>query len=257
MSNRSYCGPNKFPQNYRSNASNNEYDRYKLPAINNGPVAISNMNSAIGKPPLARPCIPQANENYPNLNNGDANNGNTNNPSPPVDCVPSGPAMHNARTPSYNNSKVNCPPRGVASSQTFTSPPSTSGMGNDIQQEPTNRGWSSHQFTGFDKTNTDVNKNLLTNQSNNYPQRPMTSVPGGFNSSRSNMNICNGQKNVVRDRNLANEILQKAGIASNLTSNDCLEVITDTPVMMNDNVNCDPNPLCLKKPANCQVIFSC
>jgi hypothetical protein len=34
-------------------------------------------------------------------------------------------------------------------------------------------------------------------------------------------------------------------------------VITDTPVMMNDNVNCDPNPLCLRKPANCQVRFYC
>jgi hypothetical protein len=122
-----------------------------------------------------------------------------------------------------------------------------------MQQVPANRGWYSNQYIGADKknkTNTDGNKNM------NCPQRSMTSGPGDFNCSQANMNLSNGQKTVLRDRHLANEILQKAGISSNLTPNDCLEVITDVPVTMNDDVNCDPNPLCMKKPADCQVILN-
>jgi hypothetical protein len=257
MSNRSYCGPNKFSQNYRLNNSTNQHDGYKLPAINNETATVPNMNLSS----MTNPCINQANNNYStqfsNLINTDYNTVNTNNPSLPANCAPFGPGVSNARTLSYNNFKINCPPRGVASSQAFTSSPITSGMYNAMQQVPANRSWSSNQFIGFDKTNTtntDLNKNPLINPNNNSPfQRPMTSGPSRFNCSSSNMNIANGQKTVVRDRHLANEILQKAGIPSNSTRNDCFEVITDAPVTINDNVNCDPNPLCMKKAAESQV----
>jgi hypothetical protein len=253
MSNRSYCGPNKFPQNYRSINPTNEHDRYKLPAINNETATVPNMNSSS----MTRSCISQPNNNYSTEFSNLNNTANTNNLSLPANVAPDGPALYNARAPSNNNYKINCPPRGIASSQAFTSTPVKSRMYNTMQQAPANRSWSSNQFIGFDKTNTtntDVNKNPLINQNDSSPpRRPMTSGPGGFNYSSSNMNIANGQKTVVRDRLLANEILQKAGITSNLTPNDCLEVITDTPVTMNDNVNCDPNPLCMKKPAESQV----
>jgi len=253
MSNRSYCGPNKFPQSYRSSNPTNEQDRYKLPAINNGTATVPNMNS----PSMTRPCISQVNNNYPTQFSNLNITANTNNPSLPANVASDGSAVYNARTPSNNNYKINCPPRGIASSQAFTSTPVKSGMPNSMQQAPANRSWSSNQFIGFDKTNTintDVNKNPLINQNNSSPpRRPMTSGPTGFNYSSSNLNIANGQKTVVRNRLLANEILQKAGITSNLTPNDCLEVITDTPITINDNVNCDPNPLCMKKPAESQV----
>lgn len=239
MSNRNYCGPNRFPQNHRANNNPTiEQDRYRLPAINNGTT-------------MTRPCIPQGNNNFStqlsNANNTNYNMSNTNNPSLPTNS-----------TSSNNNHKINCPPHGVAPSQTFSSTPITSGMYNTMQQVPADRSRSSNRFTGFDKTNTtntDVNKNPIINQNDNSSrQRPITSGPDGFNYSSSNMNTSNGQKTVVRDRHLANEILQKAGITSNLTSNDCLEVITDVPITINDNVNCDPNPLCMKKPAESQVI---
>jgi hypothetical protein len=248
MSNRRYFEPNKLSQNSRSNNSTDEHDRYKLPAINNGIATAPNMNSS----PITHPGMPQTNNNYTtqfsNLNNTNHSTRNTNNPS---NCAPFGSTVYNARTSSYNNYKANCPPRGIASSQTFSAPPAASGIYNSMQQAPANSSWSSNQFVGFDKTNatnTDMNKNLSS------PPRPMTSGPGGFNASSSN--VPNGQKTVVRDRHLANEILQKAGISSNLTENDCLEVITDTPLTMNDNVNCDPNPLCMKKPADSQVNFN-
>ncbi|CAF3992369.1 unnamed protein product [Rotaria sordida] len=262
MSNRSFCGSNKFLQNYRPRNSTYDYDRCKLPAINNGITTMSNMNSSICKSPLIRSCVPQINENcstqYSNLYKNNCNTGITNNLSTQINCTPSGPAIYNARTPSYNNCKINCPSRGSASLQTFSSPLSTSTMYNDIQQAPVNRCWSSNQFIGCDKTNitnTDLNKNSIIDQSNNCPQRSMISGSNGFNCSQSNLNICTGQKTIVRDRHLANEILQKAGISSNITSNDCLEVITDTPVTINDNVNCDPDPLCMKKPADCQECY--
>jgi len=248
MSNRSYCASNKFSQNYRSGHSINEHNRCKLPAINNGATTIGNMNQLSSKSSLPHPCTPQVNENYSNFKASDCNTGNTNNPSSQVNGAPLGPAVYNARTPSYNNCKTNCSPQGVASSPC-----------NDMQQVPANRGWYSNQYIGADKknkTNPDGNKNVLINQNMNSPQRSMTSGPGDFNCSPANMNISNGQKTVLRDRHLANEILQKAGISSNLTPNDCLEVITDVPVTMNDNVNCDPNPLCMKKPADCQVILN-
>ncbi len=235
MSNRSYCRSNRFSQN--------EHDRYKLPAINNGTAIVPNMNSSS----MARPCLSQTNNNYStefsNLNNTRHNTANTNN----------GHAIYNTSTPNY---KTNFPPHGVASSQTFSLSPPTSGMYNSTQPAPPNRSWSSNQFVASDKTNTidaGLNKNSLINQNETFPSRPMTSGPSGFNRPSSNRNMMSGQKTVLRDRHLANEILQKAGIPSNSTPNDCLEVITDAPVTMNDNVNCDPNPLCMKKPVDSQV----
>lgn len=198
-----------------------ELDRYKLPAINNG-------------------SMPQVPNNYStpvsNLNKTDYNTPKTNN---------------------LSNSTPYASARGVASSQTFSSLPLTSGMYNSTQPVPANRTWSSNRCVGGgDKTNisnADVNKTVLINHNNNSPPRPMTSTPGSINRSASNRNIQCGQKTVLYDRQLANEILQKAGIPSSSTRNDCLEVITDVPVTMNDNVNCDPNPLCMKKPADNQV----
>jgi hypothetical protein len=224
-------------QNYRSNYnSTNQHDRYKLPAINNGTAVVPNMNSSS----MARPCPSQPNNIYSsefsNLNHTHYNTANTSN----------GPAMYNTSTPLHNNYTTNFPPRDVASSQTFSLSAPTSGMYNSVQPVPANRTWSSNQFVPHDKTNTtdvDLNKN------ENPPKRPMTSGP-------SNRNMLNGQKTVLRDRNLANEILQKAGIPSNSTPNDCLEVIADAPVTMDDDVNCDPNPLCMKKPVESPVNFN-
>jgi hypothetical protein len=254
MSNRSYCGSNKFSQNYRLNNSTNEQNLYKLPTIDNGKRNISDMNPTLCKQPFTRPDLPQKNEDYTNqytnFNNG---NYNTANPPPTVNCTPSGPAAYNASTPSYNNCKTNCPSQGVTSSSPM------SNRCNGMRQTSAYRDSSSNQFNHFSNTstiNTSMNKNLLTDQGNNCPQRPMTSGPGSFNRSSSNMNVSSGQKSVVRDRQLANEILQKSGIPSNLTPNYCLEMITDVPVTINENINCDPNPLCMKKPANCQVIHS-
>lgn len=262
MSNRIYSGTNKFEQNYRTNNSTIEQDRYKLPAINNGTTtaAMPNMNSSS----MTRSGIPPTNDNYStpltNLNTTDYNPSNTNNLAAPTSSTPYRSGEYNTRTTSNHNYKLNDPPRGVVSSQTFSSTPKTSGVNNTTQQVPANRSWSSNKLNGFDKTNTtntDMNKNSLINQNNSSShRRPLTSGPDGFNYSSLNMNTSNGQKNIVRDRHLANEILQKAGITSNLTPNDCLEVITDTPVTKIDNVNCDPNPLCLKKPAESQVNYS-
>ncbi|CAF3337246.1 unnamed protein product [Rotaria sp. Silwood1] len=262
MSYRSFCGPNKFSQNYRPRNSTYDHDRCKLPAINNGIGTMSNMNPSICKPSIIRSCAPQTNDNcpihYSNAYNNDCNTGITNNLSTQVNCASSGPAIYHARTPSYNNCKTSCPSSGNTSLQIFSSPPPTSSMCNDVQQIPTNRCWSSNQVIGCDKTNltnTNLNKNPIINKNNNCPQRPMISSSAGFNCSPSNLNICAGPKTIVRDRHLANEILQKAGISSNITPNDCLEVITDTPVTINDNVNCDPDPLCMKKPADCQECY--
>ncbi|UJR25212.1 hypothetical protein I4U23_006564 [Adineta vaga] len=146
-----------------------------------------------------------------------------------VNCEPSGTAVYNARTSSYINSKLNCPSRDVS--------PTNSRMCNDTQQVSMNKDWSSKQYNSIGKMSTinpDIKNNLSMNQ---------------------NLNCSPRQKTVVRDRHLANEILQKAGISSTLTPNDCLEVITDTPVTMNDPVNCDPNPLCMKKSADCQECY--
>ncbi|CAF2748853.1 unnamed protein product [Rotaria sp. Silwood2] len=262
MSNRSFCGSNKFSQNYRPRNSTYDHDRCKLPAINNGTVTMSNMNPSIYKPPLIRPCEFRTNENcptqYSNLYNNDCKTGITNNLSTQLECASSGRAISHARTPSYNNCKINCLSRDSASLQRFSSSPSTSAMCNDMQQVPTNKCWSSNQFIGCDKTNitnTDLNKNLIINQNNNLSQRSMMLASGDINCSSSNLNKCIGQKTIVRDRHLANEILQKAGISSNITPNDCLEVITDIPVTINDNVNCDPDPLCMKKPTDCQECY--
>lgn len=233
MSNRNFGASGRVSQNHRSNNNNNnsttELDRHKLPAINNG-------------------YISQVANNYSthvsNLNKTDNNTPKTN-------------TMSNSTPYASANNKTNCLPHGVTSSQTFSSLPLTSGMYNSMQTAPANRSWSSNRFVGLEKTNgsdVDVEKTVLINQNNNSPARPMTSVPGSFNRpSSNNRNMQHGQKTVLYDRQLANEILQKAGIPSSSTRNDCLEVITDAPVTMNDNVNCDPNPLCMKKPSDCQV----
>ncbi|CAF1048090.1 unnamed protein product [Adineta steineri] len=239
MLNRSYCSPNKLSQNYQSNDSANEYNRCKLPAINNGTIPIANMNSTFTKSPLTDQYATPMKENNSTFNNSNCNTENINNRSSQVFYTPSGPAVSNACTPSYNNAKINCSPRSIAPSQTFSSSRLPSKMCNNKQQIPMNRAWNSNKMN---TTTIDTNKNCF--------QRPMTSGPNGLNCSSSN-----GQKTIVRDRNLATEILQKAGITSNSTPNDCLEVITDTPVTMNDNVNCDPNPLCMKKTADCQECY--
>ncbi|CAF1316214.1 unnamed protein product [Adineta steineri] len=249
MLNRSYCSPNKLSQNYQSNDSANEYNRCKLPAINNGTTPVTNMNSTFTKSPFTKsPLTDQyatpMKENNSTFNNSNCNTENTNNRSSQAFYTPSGPAVSNACTPSYNNGKINCSPRGIAPSQTFSSSRLPSKMCNNKQQISMNRAWNSNKMN---TTNIDTNKNCF--------QRPMTSGPNGLNCSSSNMNTSNGQKTIVRDRNLATEILQKAGITSNSTPNDCLEVITDAPVTMNDNVNCDPNPLCMKKTADCQECY--
>lgn len=96
----------------------------------------------------------------------------------------------------------------------------------------------------------------MLNKNNGCTQRLMTPGSDNLNRIPSNMNKCSGQATVIHDRQLANEILQKAGISSNISPNDCLEVITDTPVTINDHVNCDPDPLCMKKPSECQVILN-
>ena len=253
MSNRNYCTPEKFRQNHQFNNSTTELDRYKLPAINNGTAIISPTNDTS----MTRPCVSQTPNNYStpiaNLRKIDCSTTKMNNLS---NSTPYGSANYNPSIPSYNNHKTNCSPRGIASSQTFSSLPLSSGIHNSMQSTSANRTWSSNRFVGLDKTNmtdTGANKNPLINQNNNSPPRPMTSGPGSLNRPPSNRTTQCGQKTIVLDRQLANEILQKAGLPPSSTRNDCFEVITDAPVTVNDNVNCDPNPLCMKKPADCQV----
>jgi len=169
--------------------------------------------------------------------------------------------LQNYRSNTFNNENERYKLPAIHNTSTVVSNPNTTlpvpaGLQNSMQQVPISKTWSSNRISHFDKTNS--NKNLLGNQTNDQlPARPMTSGPRAFDYSSSNINVINGQKTVVRDQHLANEILQKAGISPNITGKDCLEVITDVPVTTNENVNRDPNPLCMKKPADKQVNISC
>lgn len=253
MSNQSYCTPEKSRHNHQVNNSTTELDRYKLPSINNGTAILSPMNGTS----VASPCAFQTPNNYStpvsNLRKIDCNTGKMNTS---LNNTLYESANCNPCSPSYNKHKTNCTPRGVVSSQTFSSLPLTSGIHNSMQSTSANRSLSSNRFVGVDKmnnANAGANKNVLINQNNNSPPRPMTSGPGRLNRPPSNRAMQCGQKTILHDRQLANEILQKAGLPQSCTRNDCLEVITDAPVTVNDNVNCDPNPLCMKKPSDCQV----
>lgn len=223
MSNRNPCGSMKFSPN-----SNNDPTRWKLPAIHSTPT---------GTIPKKNDCSTR----YSNLNKSQANSAY---PVTSTKCAQPGQAMYNAMTPSHNNCNTDCPTSGIPSTQTYSSSSTGTGSSHCYGQTPANHGWSSNQFVGFGKSS-----NINTNANRNCPP-----TPNGFQySTTSKMNLSNGQKTVVRDRQLANEILQKAGIASKLPPSDCLEVITDSPVNVNDMVNCDPNPVCMRKPADCQV----
>ncbi|CAF3424117.1 unnamed protein product [Rotaria socialis] len=243
MSNRSFCGSNKVSQNYQPTNSTYDHNFCKLPVINNGASEMMhNTNLSVCKPSLSRGCTPQTNENYLNqcshTYNRDVNIGVANNLSKQIDFTSTGSAIYNARTPSYNSCKINCSPSGDTSFQKFSSSP---------PKLDCNK-------TKLSTTNLKKNQ-LIRNSNNSYAQRLMTPNLSSFNCSTSNMNTSTGQTTSIRDRQLANEILQKAGIQSNMTSNDCLEVITDGPVTTDDNVNCDPNPLCMKKLSDTQECY--
>lgn len=223
MSNRnSLCDPKKFstPIN-RSQTSMNDPNRYRLPAIQQ----TATQSFLTPKKELS-PIQPTSNLKLMN-------------------CDPTGPAARNASTPSYQNCKTNSNPCG----------PTIPGLYNHLQQTPANRGWSSNEFVGFGKRNMLKSNAKINDNSNCSPGSTMPNG-NGFRSSTSKMNVSsNGQKLVCRDRQLANEILQKAGISSNLPATDALEVISDEPVGKIDMVNCDPNPVCMRKPAEHPVIF--
>ncbi|CAF1457366.1 unnamed protein product [Adineta ricciae] len=227
MSNRNFCAP------FRSNNPMENPNRCKLPAINNGLTTLTNANSYVPR---------KNNDNYPNRPNSSLR-------------IDYGSALCNTRTSAYENSKIVCPTRDITPSQRFSSPPLNPRACSDVRQIPLGKDCSAKQFNDSTKMigiRQDIDKTMQMNRSS----RPMTSGSNNLNySSETNGNVSNRQKMVVRDRQLANEILQKAGIASTLTSNDCLEVITDSPVTMNEPVNCDPNPLCMKKPADCQECY--
>ena len=263
MSNRSFCGPKKFLENYRSSNSTNEHERCKLPAIYNGITTMPNMNSSSCNPSLTPTYLSQPKGNhstrYSHLKKTGCNTRNTNNLSTQVNCAMSRPSISNICTSSYDNCQMNCPPRHDTKPERFSSSsPSISTMCNDKQTTSTSRVRSSNQYIGFDKAKTttiDVNKTPILQENNNCSQQLKTLERGNYNCFTKNMNTPSEHKTVIRDRHLASEILQKAGISSILTQNDCLEVIADTPITANDNVNCDPNPLCMKKSADCQVIL--
>ena len=239
MSTRSNCVPKAFPSSYRSRPSMSNYGPCKLPAIHTG--AMPNVNSSAYKSSIAGPCFSPAKQeyrpHYRRVNNCMGNSASAPDASASADCAAIGAAAYNARTPSYNPCQVNGP-----------------------QQIPANRGWSSNQLVGFGKSNATASangRNPLINLNNDCLPRPMTSAPRGACGPLANTNGSCGQKTVVRDPQLATSILQKAGMPSNWLTDGCFEVITDTPVTTNDLVNCDPNPLCMKKPAECQVRRRC
>lgn len=156
----------------------------------------------------------------------------------PINSDPTASTIRNVPMPSYQNCQTNSNPCA----------PTIPGLYNHLQQTPANRGWSSNEFVGFGKRNM-----LNSNGSSNCPPRSTMPNCNTFRPSTSKVNCNNGQKLVCRDRQLANEILQKAGISSNLPVSDDLEVISDEPVGTIDTVNCDPNPVCMRKPAEHQV----
>ena len=255
MSTRNNCAPKPFPSNYRSRPSMSNYGPCKLPAIHNG--AMPNIHSSAYKSSIAGPCFSPAKQEYGSQYNKVSNSTSAADPSASPDCAAIGVAAYNARTPSYNPCQVNGPTSGATgASKTFSPSSAMGGVCNGLQQTPANRGWSSNQFVGFGKshaTSSANGRNPLINPNTDCPPRPMTSTPSGACGPSANTNGSCGQKTVVRDPQLATSILQKAGMPSNWITHGCLEVITDTPVTTNDQVNCDPNPLCMKKPADCQV----
>ncbi|CAF0775156.1 unnamed protein product [Didymodactylos carnosus] len=260
---------NRFAQGYLSNCCNNR-DYYKLPVINNGTTMPNNnplfcrtsnqaSNLLASSPPFAADVNPIHFTDICNVNCGNAHKIK---PCPSSDIFPD---TKNACSSSYNNCKMSClPPNGYKDMN-------RSSDNNYGLQTPANKGWSSTSFTGFGKSGLHQ-QNMsspfaLDRPGGNYPnsgynnncntqQRPVTSNGLYHNSLSNNSNgylMGSGQKTVLRDRRLADEILQKAGIPfSNPCAVDCVEVISDCPVSGNDNISCDPHPLCMRKPADSQ-----
>ena len=225
MSNRSNCG-------YYSQNSINDSNRNKLPAIHSNSASIykSALDHSFTLQPKQHDCA----NRYGSMKQD--NRSVTN----PVEFVSP------SNCSSLSQSKIKNSMASYDHCNSQWSLPGASKFGRTLsygttEQTPANRGWASNQFTGFGKSSNQsymLGKHSLPNQKQNCR----------FLGSSSKLQNSTGSKTVVRDRELATEILQKAGMPSNLLTNDCLEVVTDTPVTKNDDVNCDPNPLCMRKP---------